>query len=115
MNNADDLSPAICERIERLLTGLAAYEPEQVYLFGSAARGEADELSDLDVVVVKRTPIPFFERLQGVARLLPSGVGAVDLFVYTPDEFARMRDEGNVFIEMILEEGRLIGGKQPAD
>jgi predicted nucleotidyltransferase len=43
-------------RIQRLLEALERYSPERVYLFGSWARGEADELSDLDVVIIKRTP-----------------------------------------------------------
>lgn len=66
----------------------ATYGPERIYLFGSWARGEADELSDIDLVVIKPTSTPFLERLREVARLLPSQIGAVDVFVYTPEEFA---------------------------
>lgn len=101
-------------RIERLLEVLRDYGPERVYLFGSAARAEADELSDLDVLVIKQTTTPFLDRLLEVARLLPLDLGAVDLLVYTPEEFARMRQEGNAFAEMIAEEGLLIYG-QPAE
>jgi len=32
----------------------------------------------------------------------------VDILVYTPNEFAVMRREGNAFAEMIAEEARLI-------
>ena len=39
-------------RIQRLVEALRAYQPERVYLFGSWARGEEDDLSDLDVVVI---------------------------------------------------------------
>ncbi len=101
-------------KIEALVRVLESYRPERVYLFGSAARGEADELSDLDVVVIKRTATPFFDRLLEVAKLLPLEIGAVDVLVYTPEEFARMLAEGNAFAEMIAEEGRLIYG-QPAE
>ncbi len=52
-------------------------------------------------MVVKTTPAPFFERLGEVARLLPSDLGAVDIFVYTPEEFARMKANGNAFAEMV--------------
>lgn len=105
---------SVTARVERLLEALRGYGPERVYLFGSAARGEADELSDLDVVVIKQTTTPFLDRLREVARLLPLDLGAVDLLVYTPEEFARMRHEGNAFAEMIAEEGMLIYG-QPAE
>jgi predicted nucleotidyltransferase len=103
--------PTLKSRIGALLQALTAYQPERVYLFGSAAREEADELSDLDVVVIKRTSAPFFDRLLEVARLLPMGLGAVDLLVYTPEEFGAMLREGNAFTEMIVEEGRLIYGE----
>ena len=97
--------------IRRLVDALSPYEPERIYLFGSAARGEYDELSDLDVVVIKDTTTPFLERLREVHRLLPASIGAIDVFVYTPEEFAVMQREGSAFAEMILEEGRLIYGR----
>jgi len=97
-------------RIDKLLEVLRPYEPERVDLFGSAAREEADELSDLDLVVIKRTSLPFFERLREVAKLLPAGTGGVDVLVYTPEEFLRMQQEGNAFAELIAEEARLIYG-----
>lgn len=99
-------------RIRKVVDALRAYEPEGVYLFGSWARGEADDLSDLDIVVIKRTTAPLFDRLMEVGRLLPAGTGGVDVLVYTPDEFAAMQREGNAFAEMIAEEGRLIYARE---
>jgi predicted nucleotidyltransferase len=98
--------------IPQLLHALCPYQPEQVYLFGSFAREEEDELSDLDVVVIKRTAQPFLERLHEVGRLLPADLGAVDILVSTPEEFAAMLANGNAFAEMIAEEGRLIYDQQ---
>ena len=99
-------------RLRQLVAALQAYHPERIYVFGSWARGEEDELSDLDIVVIKRTTQPFFERLRDVSRLLPAGTGGVDMLVYTPEECATMRQEGNAFAEMIAEEARLIYGQQ---
>ncbi len=96
-------------RIDELREAIRPYAPERVYIFGSVARGEDDELSDLDVVVIKRTAAPFFDRLREVARLLlPASLGAVDILVYTPEEFAEMQRDGNAFACMIAEEGCLI-------
>lgn len=94
--------------LRRLAKALIPYGPERIYLFGSWARGEADELSDIDLVVIKTTDAPFFDRLRETARLLPSEVGAVDIFVYTPEEFANMKAQGNAFAEMIEDEGMVI-------
>lgn len=102
------IPPELAERLRQLTIALRLYQPERVYLFGSTARGDADELSDLDIVIIKPTAVPFIERLLEVGRLLPAGVGAVDLLVYTPDEFETMLRDGNAFAQMIVEEGRLL-------
>ena len=47
------------------------------------------EGSDLDVLVVKRTDLPFVERPRGLYALLAPGL-AIDAVVYTPEEFARL-------------------------
>lgn len=98
------------KKIRRLLAALEPYQPERVYVFGSWARGEADDLSDLDIVVIKETSVPFLDRLQKVGRILPQDLGAVDLLVYTPVEFDTMLQGGNAFAETIAEEGCLIYG-----
>lgn len=100
------------KKIRQLINSLLPYQPERVFLFGSWAREEEDELSDLDLVVIKQTSAPFWERLREVASLLPAEIGGVDLLVYTPDEFAAMQQEGNAFAEMIIEEARLIYDNQ---
>jgi predicted nucleotidyltransferase len=104
--------PRTRRSLPRILDALRAYDAERIYLFGSAARGEADDLSDVDLVIIKRTAQPWLDRLREVARLLPADVGGVDALVYTPEEFARMLDEGNAFAEMIAEEGRVLYERQ---
>jgi predicted nucleotidyltransferase len=100
------------KKVQKLIKSLLPYQPERVFLFGSWAREEEDELSDLDLVVIKQTSAPFCERLREVASLLPAEIGGVDILVYTPEEFAAMQQEGNAFAEMIIEEARLIYDNQ---
>ena len=94
--------------ITDLLEALRSYRPERIYLVGSYARGEEDELSDIDLVIIKDTAAPFLERMREVGRLLPAELGGIDLLVYSPDEFAAMLAAGNAFAEMVAEEGRLV-------
>ena len=98
----------LAPRLKKLVKALTPYRPDRIYLFGSWASGEADELSDIDLVVIKSTPAPFFERLREVAKLLPSDFGAIDLLVYTPEEFADMKANGNAFVEMVEAEGVIL-------
>ena len=121
ISNVGDVSHAVEEqrgtasaRVRQLLHALRPSQPECASLFGSWARGEADALSDLDVVLIKRTTQPFFERLREARRLVPAALGGVDLLVYTPEEFAAMRRAGNAFAEMIVEEGCLLYGRHAA-
>jgi uncharacterized protein len=95
-------------RLNLVLDSIRAYAPDRIYVFGSWARGEEDDLSDLDLVLIKETKAPFLDRLHEVARLLPKEVGGVDILVYTSEEFRRMQAQGNAFIETVLDEGRLI-------
>lgn len=100
--------PSLQQRIQWLLDDLKGYQPEKIILFGSAARGDTDEYSDLDVVIIKRTDERFVQRGIDAARLIRANVGAIDLLVYTPEEFERMRDDENPFIERVLTEGKVL-------
>lgn len=99
-------------KLKRLIKALAVYEPERIYLFGSWAKGEEDELSDFDIVIIKETQLPFFARLKEVGKLLSVEMGGIDILVYTPEEFDQMCRQGNAFAEMILEEGQIIYDRQ---
>ncbi len=81
-----------------------AYNPEKIILFGSAARGDTDEYSDIDLIVVKETDQRFVQRLVDVTSFLPLDL-SIDVFVYTPQELQTMIQAGNPFIEQALKDG----------
>jgi predicted nucleotidyltransferase len=91
--------------INRVVSSLLDYQPEKIILFGSAARGDADEYSDLDLIVIKKSNQRFVERLVEVMAYLPREVVKADVLVYTPEEFQAMQEEGNPFIEQALKDG----------
>jgi predicted nucleotidyltransferase len=100
------------DKLEKALECLKRYEPEKIILFGSCARGDMDESSDLDFVVIKKTRKRFLKRLLEVARLIDSDLGKVDVFVYTPKEFQEMVERGNPFVERVLREGKILYAKE---
>jgi predicted nucleotidyltransferase len=77
-------------------------------VFGSYARGEADEYSDVDLVVIKETALPFLDRYTDFQGLFEVTRKALQILVYTPDEFADMRARGNPFILNVIEDGIVI-------
>ena len=89
------------------------YRPERIILFGSMTRGAVGEWSDVDLLIIKETPLPFLQRLKEVALLCRAPVG-VDYLVYTPQELAQMVDDQNPFILGILRNGKVIYEQSPA-
>jgi len=90
MKRAERLSPDLQQLVDALLPA----EPEAIILFGSRARGEADEYSDYDVIVIKQTDKPFVERLTEMVPYIVRFGRPAEVLVYTPDEFERMGEVG---------------------
>jgi uncharacterized protein len=81
--------------------------PEKVILFGTLAGGHVHEWSDIDLVVVEKTVLPFFQRLRKVRKLLRPKVG-IDVMVYTPEEFDQLCADRPFFREEIVAKGEVI-------
>ncbi|GAW93084.1 nucleotidyltransferase domain-containing protein [Calderihabitans maritimus] len=82
--------------------------PEKIILFGSMADGRVNKYSDIDLVVVMDTDMRFMDRLLFLAKLTNPQVG-VDFLVYTPNEFRKMLEQGNLFLkEEVLKKGVVV-------
>lgn len=77
-------------------------------LYGSYARGEADEYSDIDLIIVANTERRFVDRYEDFWPLVKHAAKSVDLLVYTPSELEEMIRRHNPFIARVLEEGVVI-------
>jgi predicted nucleotidyltransferase len=91
-------------RVAALREVLGRFGYERAILFGSAARGDQHEGSDLDVIVVRSTDLPFVERPRELLEMLPPGL-AVDVLVYTPEEFSRLSRDPRGVLASALAEG----------
>lgn len=74
-----------------------------VLLFGSLARGDARDHSDIDLIVVKETEKRFLDRLD---EFYDDAREAMDVLVYTPQEFEEMKERP--FVKMALKEGKIL-------
>ena len=82
------------------------------YVFGSVAAGTADEHSDIDVIVVRHTTQPFFDRLREIMDLRLE-FGAADMLIYTPAELEQMlAEDDRYFIKQAVRTGYRIEGTQ---
>lgn len=98
--------------ISKIVDRLKEYQPEKILLIGSYATGEADEYSDMDFVIIKKTDKAFLQRLVDVARIIGFDLGKVDVFVYSPEEWERMLEWENPFAEAVLRKGVIVYEKE---
>ncbi len=100
-------SPTLEKELERCLRVLIEeYHPQEVWLFGSVAAGRTQRYSDIDLVVIKKTDKSFWDRLVEVFHLLNPKI-PVDILVYTPSEWAEVRQR-LFFQSEVLDKGKLL-------
>ena len=89
-----------------------AVAPEKIILFGSAARGDTNAQSDLDLLVVKDK----CHQMKTAARIyhkLPRPRPPVDAVVVWPEDLVRHKDTHWLVIGPALKEGRTIYESAP--
>ena len=85
---------------------------QEAYVFGSVANGTQDDSSDVDLLLIRETASPFFDRIREVMDLVWD-LRRVDLLIYTPQERDALRGEpGRFFTKSVFEKGIRIEGSQ---
>ncbi len=96
---------ALREATEKLVT---QFHPERIILFGSHARGTADEHSDVDLLVVCPVRSRRRDLMVAMDRAL-RGVGfARDIVVLTPEEYERDREIPGTVARPAWREGKVL-------
>lgn len=106
VNVSDEMIDRMTRRIVREV------DPERVLLFGSRARGEGNEHSDVDLLVVKREPFGGGRsRRQEAARIwrcLSDFRIPTDVLVFSASEVAQWKDSSHHVIARALREGKIL-------
>ena len=106
---ASEWVPEIVDRLVR------EFDPVRIFLFGSHARGEARDGSDLDFLVVlprvedKRAT---WDAMRAALRGIPV---SADVFAAGVDEIARTGDSVGSFVYPVLREGKVVYGVDERD
>lgn len=96
--------PQIAAVVDRLAQGA---KPERILLFGSHARGEAREDSDLDLLVIE-TEVP--DRAAEMVRLRRLLRIPVDILVYSRADVERWGSQPGSALFWALREGKVVYG-----
>jgi predicted nucleotidyltransferase len=87
-------------------------DPERIYLFGSRARGEARQDSDVDLLIIVGEPFgpvhSRFQEINRVYRALSSFRIPNDVLLYSSDEFAKWSQSLNHVVGRCSREGKLL-------
>ena len=102
--------------VDQLLEALKQANPYRIILFGSYAAGTGDENSDIDMLVIldnNDVAKTYEERLKKklyINRLVRdiNYKIALDILVYSKEEYKMVKNYGNYFIDEIENTGRII-------
>ena len=104
---ANDADRAALEQAVKCL--VEALSPEQIYLFGSQARGDADGGSDYDVlVIVSSSDEPRYRRAQAAYHALWGVRLPLDVIVFTRAEFDYQLPARASLPATVAREGKLL-------
>lgn len=93
------------ERYLRIL--IEEGNPDLILIFGSMVTGDIHDSSDIDLVVVEESDLPFLPRTRDMRRMLKPQVGT-DVLWYTPDEFNHMFHNRLFFKQEIVGKGKVL-------
>ncbi|MDR3626905.1 MAG: nucleotidyltransferase domain-containing protein [Ignavibacteriaceae bacterium] len=99
---SEQLKNQIKERI------LSKFNPDKIILFGSQARGTADNKSDIDILVIGRVGKDRFKLMDNMSSILISLDYAFDVIVLTNKEFERDKKYPGTVARYAYKEGILL-------
>jgi predicted nucleotidyltransferase len=84
------------------------YKIEKAILFGSLARNEASRHSNLDLILVQKTNLRFWDRYDGLLASFSQAFPKCDvgILIYTPEELSKISDRR--FIRQAVAEGKVL-------
>ncbi len=97
------------KEIERIKSKIKCkFNPQDIFLFGSCAKGAVTANSDIDICVIINTN----NKRQTVQEILLEVTGDidVDVVVYTPEEWEKYKDDRATFAHVIYSKGVSIIG-----
>ena len=95
-------------RIKEIIVG--NYHPDKIILFGSWARGDADEQSDIDILVIsdREKDLPRYRRGLDVRIKLSEVDTPKDILFYTHADIGRWIGVKHTFVNEVLNEGKVL-------
>ena len=105
--------PLIARRIEDCVEKIVkTFDTEKIILFGSFARGEVENVGTMDLLIIADTELSFFERIKKTLIACKGGFPSIEPLLYTRKEFDDLLEQGEGFLEDVIEEGIVVYEKK---
>lgn len=100
-----EIQDAIDEMTRRIVDH---FHPDRIILFGSYVKGEPNDDSDLDILIVM--PVEGSRRMKAneIDLALADRLVPMDLIVVTPEQFDRQKDMVGTIVREAVRDGRVI-------
>lgn len=94
--------------LQKIVETLKLGRPEKIILFGSAAKGDFKEGSDIDLLIIKNSSLDKIRRAVEIEKSLSDRRLPIDILVYTPSEIEESLKIRGSFAENILKNGKVL-------
>ena len=86
------------------------YHPDKIILFGSHAKGKADDNSDIDLLIIsdREKNLPRYKRGLDVRIKLSEILTPKDVLFYTHADIERWRNIKHTFVNEVLNQGKVL-------
>jgi len=88
------------------------FRPDKIIVFGSVARNEMRQNSDLDLLVVMKSKLPSYKRAVPMYLMLQKVRFPMDILVFTPSEVMKWRGATNHIITEAFTHGKVVYDKK---
>jgi predicted nucleotidyltransferase len=97
--------PLVGQIVNRIVS---ASRPVKVVLLGSRGRGQHSPESDYDLLVIRKSDEPRYQRAVPLYEALVGLLANVDIMVYTPEEVSDWSNVPEAFVTTALREGKVL-------
>ena len=108
-----ELYEEVARKLSKRLVSEFERDIDAIILYGSVARRESNEESDIDILIISPNKRKVYDKASKIRYELDLEHGTLTtIMVYTPKEFEQSLSLGSPFLREVLKEGKALYGER---